>query len=145
MVWLCQTYTLLNWSSEAGNSERSLAFVVVAYCTGWYKDDYKFTSYLQSFKWFDFWAKILSKLLFNSLRASDTYMRHRSKPSLFQIMVCWLTGSKPLSDWMECWDIVNWALQWNPNRNPNSFFHENAFGNVVWKKTGGHFMAASMC
>ena len=35
----------------------------------------------------------------------------------------------------QCWDIVNWTLrkklQWNINRNSNSFIQENAFENVV--------------
>ena len=35
---------------------------------------------------------------FKSLRQSDAYMPHQTRPSLFQIMACYLLGTKSLSE-----------------------------------------------
>ena len=69
-----------------------------------------------------------------SLRPSDAYRRHQSRPSLVQIMAFRLVGDKPFSEPM---DIVKKTLgneiQWNRNRNLHIFIQENAFETVVWK------------
>ena len=71
-------------------------------------------------------------ILNNSLRSSDAYMRHKTKPPLVHIMAC----SHYLNRW---WNIVNWTLknkfQWYFHPNTAIFIQENAFENVVWKMT----------
>ena len=47
----------------------------------------------------------------NSLRPSDAYMRHQTRPSWVQIMVvAWSAPSHYLNQW---WNIVNWTLETN--------------------------------
>ena len=64
----------------------------------------------------------------NSLRVSDAYMHQYIRPSLVQIMACYLFSVKPLSEAMlpYClWNPRN-KLQWNFHQNTTIFFEEKA-------------------
>ena len=82
----------------------------------------------------------------NSMRPSDAYMCHKTKPPLGQIMACRLIGAKPLPEVLnQCWFIVNWTLrnkhQWNSNRKTKFFIHKNSFGTVCGN--GCHFLVSA--
>ena len=68
----------------------------------------------------------------NSLRSRGSYMRHQTKPSLFQIMACHLTSTKPSAE--PCWNSVDWTpgnnFQLNFNQNTTFFIQENVFENM---------------
>ena len=72
----------------------------------------------------------------NSLRPSDAYMRQWSNHHWFRKwLVAW---SAPSHYQNQCWNIVQKTprnkLQWNFNRNSNTFIQENAFESVVCEK-----------
>ena len=73
--------------------------------------------------------------MFNSLRLSDPYMRHKTHHHWFRLwLVAWLAPSHYLN---QCWNIVNLNLRnkfrWNLKRNSCIFVKENAFENVVYE------------
>ena len=82
----------------------------------------------------------------NSLRPSDAYMRLQNIPTLLQIMVCRLFGTKPLSEPMlpncqlDPWEQISVKI-WV------GFLYvsvkKNSFENVVWEN-GGHFVQEEM-
>ena len=78
-------------------------------------------------------GQLCNSFSIHSLRTSDAYMRHQSRPSLVQIMACRLLGSKPLSEPMlhYCQLDLMKKLQSNCIRSSNIFFQENELENVV--------------
>ena len=55
------------------------------------------------------WTHCYDNSNFNSLRSSDTYMHQKARPSLAQIMACRLIDTKPLSEpVLEYWLLDPW-------------------------------------
>ena len=69
---------------------------------------------------------IRDSMVINSLRSCDVYIRR------FRWLVAWSAPSHYLN---QCWNIFNWTLrkklQWNFNRNFNTFIQENALERIV--------------
>ena len=69
----------------------------------------------------------------NTLRPSDAYMRHYTRPSLVQMMACRLFGAKPSSEPMMIYCHLDHR------------FHPRK---CIWKhclRNGGHSVSASVC
>ena len=79
----------------------------------------------------------ITKIKIDSSPLSAAYMRQWTGSALVQIMACPLFGVKPLSKptlgyCQYYWNLRS-KLQWNLNKKPKLFIHENALENVVFK------------
>ena len=83
------------------------------------------------------WEHHINYIL-NSLRPSDTYMRHQARPWLVQIMACRLFGTKPLSEPMLYYHQMD---TWDQTLNHIRNFHSRKWIRKCHLKN----VSASMC
>ena len=84
--------------------------------------------------------------IINSLRPSDPYIHQVTRPSLVQIMACCLHGTKPLSEPMLGYFLLDpWEQTSMKFQSKFIHFHSRKYISKCHLQNGSHFVSFSMC